>query len=261
MHLVVCIKAVLDNTKMTFNKATGQPEASGTIMSPYDEYALETALRLKTMLGDTDTQITTLSLGATPAKEVLKKSISLGANSAFWLNDPTLMALDSVATSAALAAAIKKHVPDANVVFCGQVALDTGAGVTGTFLAHHLGWSCLNHSKGVESAAIDHLVALQETELGLSQQKVALPAVISTIKCDYELRSANIKGVMKANKTTIPEVTAADLELSAEALAPVAQSITLSGKPEKPPGQVVDGTDPNQAVDALLGYLKQVQLA
>jgi electron transfer flavoprotein beta subunit len=261
MHVVVCIKAVLDNTKMTFNVATGQPEASGTIMSPYDEYALETALRLKTTLGETETPLTVLSLGGSAAKEVLKKAIAAGADTAFWLNDPALSHVDSVGTATALAAAIQKHVPDAAVVFCGQVALDTGAGVTGAMLAHQLGWSCLSYAKGVESVASDHLVVTQETEAGVAQQQVRLPGVVCTIKCDYELRSANIKGVMKANKTPIPELSVADLGLSPEALVPVANVTSISERPAKPAGQVVDGSDPNQAVDALVAYFKQIQLA
>jgi electron transfer flavoprotein beta subunit len=100
----------------------------------------------------------------------------------------------------------------------------------------------------------------RESEKGIEEYEMQLPGVVCMMKCDYELRSSNIKGVMKANKTDIPVKTPADLALE-PALVGAAGSATRVEKtwqrPAKAGGKIVDGADAKTAITQLLDYLKE----
>ena len=86
MKIVVFIKQVLDNTKLKFSDGKPVLEGIPMMMNPFDEYALETALKIKEQAGG-DASVTVISLGAPNAKDIVKKAIAAGADHAFLLSD------------------------------------------------------------------------------------------------------------------------------------------------------------------------------
>lgn len=255
MKIVVFIKQVPDNTRLRFQDA--RPVLAGTpmMMNPFDEYALETALRLKEQAG-ADASVTVISSGPDTTRETLKKAIAAGADQAFLLCDPLFAAdtVDSAALAAALAAAVRKHVPEFKVLVFGQVALDDASAQVGPSVAELLG---LPSATFVKDVRVDgsQLTLFRETERGTEEWCMGLPGALCMMKCDYELRSSNIKGVMKANKTEIPLISAAELGLDATALAPKIKIEKIWARPAKTGGRVVNGADPKVAVTELLDYL------
>jgi len=258
MKIVVFIKQVLDNTKLKFSD--GKPVMDGVpmMMNPFDEYALETALRLKEQAGG-DSTVSVITLGAANAKDIIKKAIAAGADNAFLLSDAAFNEGDSTANAYALAKAVQSLVPDAKILVFGQMALDDAAAQTGPKVAEILGMPSLTFGKNVQLNG-ETLTIFRESERGTEEYAMQLPGVICMMKCDYELRSSNIKGVMKANKTDIPIKTPADIALE-PALAGVAGSTIQISKtwqrPAKAGGKVIEGSDAKGAVTQLLDYLRE----
>lgn len=261
MKIVVFIKQVLDNTKLKFSDGKPVLEGVPMMINPFDEYALETALRLKEQAGGEST-ITVLSLGTPNARDVIKKALAAGADDAFLLADSAFLDGDSVATARALAKGVQTVAPDAKVLLFGQIALDDAAGQVGPMVAELLELPSVTYGKNAQLSG-ETLTVFRETERGTEEVEVRLPAVACMMKCDYELRSANIKGVMKANKADIPLKTPADLSLE-PVLTGVSGSLTKVSKtwqrPAKAGGKVVDGADPTAAVNQLLDYLKEAKV-
>lgn len=258
MRIVVFIKQVPDNTRLRFQD--GQPVLAGTptMMNPFDEYALETALRLKEQAGG-DAAVTAVSLGPDNAREILKKAVAAGADQAFLLSDPLFSDIDSASVARVLATAAQKLTPDFKALIFGQAALDDASAQTGPRVAELLDLPSATYVKNAQLSG-DTLAAFRETERGTEEWAMSLPGALCMMKCDYELRSSNIKGVMRANKTEIPVITAADLGLDAAALKPAVRIGKLRARPAKASGRVVDGSDPKAAVAQLLGYLQEAKV-
>ncbi|MGE0201170.1 MAG: electron transfer flavoprotein subunit beta [Candidatus Melainabacteria bacterium] len=240
---------------MTINDSGPVLEGAPMMLNPYDEYALETAIRLKEAAGESAT-LTAVSIGAPGAKEILKKAIAVGADSAVLVSDPALNGIDSAAASRVLQTVIMKDVPDAKVIFCGQSALDDASGQTGARIAALLDRPALTFCKEATLNG-DGLNVVRESEQGLETHSMQLPGVVCVMKCDYELRGSNIKGVMKANKADIPTRTLADLGVD---VAPVLTLMDSRKRPAKTEGKKVDGSNPAEAVNALMTYLREAKI-
>ncbi len=256
MNLVVFIKQVPDNTKTQVGDDGVIPESAPMMMNPYDEYALETALRLKEASSG---HLTVISMGSPSAKEIVKKAVAVGADQAFIVADDALEGSDSSGAAHVLAQAVKTLVPEHNVLVFGQNALDTGSGQTGPKVAELLNIPSLSFCKNAEADG-NNLTVSRETEVGTEKHSMTAPAVICMMKCDYELRGSNIKGVMKANKTDIPIKTLADLGVDTAKVGSAGASTVMVKtwkRPAKSNGKVIDGSDAGQAVNELVNYLKE----
>jgi electron transfer flavoprotein beta subunit len=261
MKIVVFIKQVPDNTKLKFGESGPVRDGVPMMMNPFDEYALETAIRAKEAAGG-DSTLTVISMGGASAKEIVKKAIAAGADDAFLLSDEAFNEGDSSANAYVLSQAVQKLVPDAKLLVFGQMSLDNLDAQTGPKVAEYLGWPSMTFGKNTELSG-ETLKVTRETERGSEVHEMMLPGVVCMMKCDYELRSSNIKGVMKANKTDIPLKSAADLGLEAtkagKAGSPTKVAKTWQ-RPAKSGGKVVDGSDARGAVVQLIDYLKEVKV-
>src|SRR3989442_11134409 len=141
MKIVVAIKQVPDTATQV--KIGGDPKAIDTagitwIVSPYDEFAIEEALRLKEKRGQGE--VIAVSLGPDRVKEALRSALAMGCDRAIHLNDPAWANADTLAAAQALAAVIKQEQPA--LVLCGRQAIDDDMGAVGAQLAEVLDWPC-----------------------------------------------------------------------------------------------------------------------
>ena len=122
MNIVVCIKQVPDTAEVKINPETNTLIRDGVenIMNPFDRQALETALILKDTSG---AKVTVVSMGPPQATDILKEAIAMGADDAVLISDRALAGSDTLATSVALAAAVRK-VGEGDLVLCGKQAID-----------------------------------------------------------------------------------------------------------------------------------------
>jgi len=257
MKIVVCVKQVPDTSdiKWTENN-TMIRDGVESIMNPFDEYAVETAIRVKE--SNPDSTITVITMGPPQAKDVLKRAIAMGADDAFLITDRKFAGADTQATSRTLAKAIKEKVGNFDLILCGQFAIDGDTAQTGPSMAEHLGLAQATFVKEIESVNGNSVTVKREIEEGLQRVEMQLPGLVCMLKCDYEPRMPAIKGVMKANRTRIPEVSMEDIGLTAEEVGFKGSPTWVSKafRPEsRTSGEIINSDDPKQAACILLEKL------
>lgn len=214
MKIVVCVKQVPDTAdiKWTENN-TMIREGVESIMNPFDEYGVETALRLKEAVG-ADCEITVLTMGPPQAKDTLKKALAMGCDKAVLLSDKKFAAADTWATSKTVSQGIKDTVGDFDLIICGQYAIDGDTGQVGPSVAASLDIPQVTYVKELEyNKENNSVIAKKEVEEGTQRIEMQLPGLVCMLKCDYDPRMPNIKGVMKANRAQIPSYGVEQLNL------------------------------------------------
>lgn len=212
MNIIVCIKQVPDTLKVKINPETNTLIRQGVdnIMNPFDRQALEVALGLKDKTG---AKVVVLSMGLPQATDVLKEALAMGADEAYLLSDRPLGGSDTLATSMAMACAIK-HIGGLiggyDLVLCGKQAQDGDTAQVGPEIAEHLG---LPQITGALHLAYENgeFTADRHNESCCSTLACAAPLLVTVAKADKEPRFASIKGKMKARKAVIPTITVADI--------------------------------------------------
>jgi electron transfer flavoprotein beta subunit len=254
MKILVMIKQVPDTATQV--KIGGDGRAIDTagitwIVSPYDEFALEEALRIKERRGQGE--VVVVSLGPERGKEALRSCLAMGADRAVHLLDPAWEAPDTLMTARALAALIKKETPA--LALFGRQAIDDDMGAVAAQVAELLDWPCASWimEEAVDADAKTIRVGRQ-VEGGLEIFDLPLPAVASAQKGLNEPRYPTLKGIMGAKKKEIKEVKAADLGLPAEPA--VLSVVKLESLPPRPPGRIIPG-EPAEAVKELVRALRE----
>jgi len=258
MKIVVCVKQVPDTADIRWTENnTMIREGVESIMNPFDEYAVETAVRIKE--ANPDTIITAVTMGPPQAKDVLKRAIAMGADEAVLISDKKFAGSDTWATSHTLAKAIKEKIGDFDLIICGQFAIDGDTAQTGAGIAEQLGIPQVTYAKEVEFTGGNTVIVKREVEDGIQRVEMQLPGLACMLKCDYEPRMPSIKGTMKANRTPIAEY-------GMEALGLAPEQVGIKGSPtfvskafrpeQKEAGEIINAPDAKEAAIILLEKLK-----
>lgn len=213
MNIVVCVKQTPD-TAATLSVKDGKASWGDAplVLNPWDEYAVEEALRTKEAHGG---KVTALSAGPAEAREALKQSLAMGCDEAVLVSDPALSQADSLVISAVLAAALRK-IGEVDVAFFGKQAVDSDTGVTAAQVARRLGWPSLTLAASISALDPAGRSITVERMMEESRQSVraGLPAVVGVVKEINEPRYPSFMGIRRASKAEIPTWSAADLGLS-----------------------------------------------
>jgi len=202
MNMIVCCKQVLDpeappatfKVDAAANKVV-PPAGVPPVISPFDENAVEAALKIKDAKGG---KITVLSLGTNLLRDVVKKPLSMGADELILLEDPAFVEGDSWSTAYALAMAIKK-IGTYDLIFCGRQAADWDMGQVGSGIAEILGLPSVTLARKIE--ALDGKAKVERViPDGFEVMEVPLPALISVSNELGAARYPTIKGIMAAKK-------------------------------------------------------------
>ena len=213
MNIVVCIKQVPDTQDIKWtDKGTMIREGVESIINPYDEYALEYALKIKDKFPDT--KITVLSMGPMQAQELLKVAIAKGADEGILACDKKFAGADTYATSATLAHTIKKYVPDFDLIICGQFAIDGDTAQTPPSLAGQLNINQVTFVSDILSFDEEKIIVKKETEEGFFDIQAKYPVLISVMKKNDDVRNYTIKSYIKAFDAPIKVVSKDDIEIS-----------------------------------------------
>jgi len=218
MNILVCIKQVPNTEELKVNPDAGTSNLDSIprVVSSFDTYALETAVKMKD--ADASVKVTAVTIGAEKAKESLKSCLSVGADRAYHVIDEVFTDIDSLGTSLVLSAAVreieKREGAAFDLILLGRSANDTDAGHVGPQLAENLDYPQLTYAR--EVSIVDGKVrASRETEDGYVVADAVIPAVVTITKTEYEPRYASVKSKMAANRAEIPALSAADLGLDA----------------------------------------------
>lgn len=251
MKIIVCVKQVPDTeTRIRISPAgDGIVETDvNWIVSPYDEYAIEEALRIREAKGG---EVVLVSLGPERALTALRSGLAMGADSALHLKDPAFEACDSLATARALAAAIRSLAPF-DLVFTGQQGVGGDHSQVPGLLAELLDLPQVTMAVKVELPQEDGKATVtREIEGAHETWDTSLPAVISAQKGLNEPRYASLKGIMAAKKKPIEARDAAALGLAPEALSARLRVTALELPPPRPPVRMLEGDAETQAKELL----------
>jgi electron transfer flavoprotein beta subunit len=208
VHIIVLAKQVPDIEKVQFQKENGwvDRKSADAEINPFDLNALEAAQKLKEKLGAT---VTVISMGPPSAEAVLKEGIARDADRGILLTDDAFKGSDTLATSYALAAAIKK-VGDFDLILCGEKTVDGDTGQVGPETAEWLGIPHVNYVREIVSMD-GRLKALCDMSDGLYLAEVALPALITVTRKAYRPRYATPQRIFAAVGTAIERWGAAEL--------------------------------------------------
>ncbi|MBI3369867.1 MAG: electron transfer flavoprotein subunit beta/FixA family protein [Burkholderiales bacterium] len=206
MHIVVCIKQVPDSAQIRVHPVTNTIMRQGVpaIVNPYDLFALEEALRLKDRFGG---RVTALCMGPPQAEESLRKCISFGATDAILVTDRAFAGADTLATSYALAAAIRKIGAEqaVDLVFTGKQTIDGDTAQVGPGVAKRLGMNLLTYVSRINEVDLDgrRLKVERRAEGGVQLLATALPALITMLEGTNAMRFASLDDMLRAGRFNV----------------------------------------------------------
>lgn len=215
MNVVVCLKQT-PSTTAVFKVNDGvvswdDPGGKPQVLNPWDEYSVEEAIRVTEKHGGKEA--IALTMGDEGAVESLRTALAMGCSQAVLISDPAFAGSDTLGTARVLAAAIQKQ-PDVQLVIFGKQAIDGDTGQVPVQVARKLGWTPLTFVTEIAEISGDTITVTRLLENGKQTVTAPLPVVISVVKEINEPRYPSFMGIRKANKATIPTLTAADLALN-----------------------------------------------
>lgn len=256
MKIVVCVKQVPDAKDVRLDPKTNTLAREGveSIMNPYDQHALEEAVRLKEQLGG---EVTVITMGPPQAEDILRLAISCGADHGVLVSDRAFAGADTWATSYTLAKAIQK-IGEFDLVLCGKQAIDGDTAQVGPGLAMRMDIPYLTCIQRIQSADSQKLVAERMMDDGHDVVEVCYPALLTVVKDINEPRVPSLKGKMKAKKAEITKLSAEDIGAESTCIGlPGSPTQVVRVFPPEPRGEraVFNGTLDEQ-IDQLVEKLK-----
>jgi electron transfer flavoprotein beta subunit len=214
MHFVVCIKQVPDSAQIRVHPVTNTIMRQGvpTIINPYDLFSLEEALRLRDKVGG---EVTVLTMGPPMASDSLRKALTIGADRAVLLTDRFFAGSDTLATSYALAQAIRKigevfGTPD--IVFAGKQTIDGDTAQVGPGIAKRLDLLQLTYVSAIVDIddASRSIKLERRSEGGTQLLQSRLPCLITMLEGSNVVRRGKIDDALRAARAEIVTWNAKD---------------------------------------------------
>jgi electron transfer flavoprotein beta subunit len=260
MDIIVCIKQVPDTTEVKIDpeKGTLIREGVPSIVNPFDEYAVEAALRIKEQLGG---KVTVITMGPPQAVEALRKCVAMGADEAILISDRAFAGSDTWSTSYTLAGAIKS-LGKYDLILCGKQAIDGDTAQVGPGIAEHLKISQVTYVQKVLEAKEDMVVVERGIESGYEVIETPLPAVLTIDKAANVPRLPSMMGTMKALRKEIKTLTAKDIQVEEGMFgmegSPTRVKRTFTPQPRK--GGRMLGGEMDEALDELVRILRDEKI-
>lgn len=254
MNILVFIKRVPDTeSRIRIRHETQSIIEDGLnfVASPYDEFAVEEALRLKEAKGGA---VRVVSVGRDEAVAVLRKCLAMGADEAVLVKDDAPETYDGLRTARVIARTVERKFAGADLLLFGKQAVGTDNSQVPSMVAELLG---LPQASVVTKLEIDGATgtAWREVEGGMEKVVFSLPAVVSAQKGLNEPRYETLKGIMAAKKKEIPVVRLEELGLTAEELGPKVVITGLDVPPQRQAGRILQG-EPAETARELAALLR-----
>jgi electron transfer flavoprotein alpha/beta subunit len=260
LNIVVCIKQVPETTEVQFDEETGRLKREGVaaIINPFDEYAIEEALRLKEKHGGT---VKVITMGPPWAADALRDAIAMGADEGWLATDRVFGGADTWATSLTLAKCIEKMGPY-DLIICGLKTTDGDTGQTGPEMAEHLDIPHVCYVSEIKELKDRKVTLRRNMDEGVETLEAKLPLLLSVGKDINQPRLATLRGRLKAKKAEIREITNKDLNLDPKTIG-LDGSYTRVVKIFEPmvheAGEIVEGTV-DELVEAVYNKLQECKV-
>lgn len=253
MKILVCVKQVPDtNTKVQIKGDKSGVETTGVkwVLNPYDEFAVEEAIKLRDANAGSQLFVATLGPKARVV-ESLRTALAMGADEAIVVDAPE--SVDNFVTAKALAGMIQKEGPF-DMVFTGKLAIDDQQGATTQMLAD---FAKLPHASVISKFQKSDTVSTLEREIeGGAKEVIEVkgPLVLGANKGLNTPRYASLPGIMKAKKKTVKEYTLADVGVSESDIKVKVSNFSLPA--DRAPVKMISGESKEQ-VSALTKLLRE----
>ena len=251
MKVLIAVKRVVDYNVKVRVKSDGSGVDIANVkmsMNPFDEIAVEEAVRLKEK--GVVTEVIAVSCGVTQCQETLRTAMAIGADRAILVETPADLELQPLAVAKLLKALVDKEQP--GLVILGKQAIDDDCNQTGQMLAALADLPQATFASKVELTA-DSITVTREVDGGLETLKLSLPAVVTTDLRLNEPRYVTLPNIMKAKKKTLevfkPEALGVDV-------APRIKTLKVSEPPKRSAGIKVP--DVASLVDKLKNQAKVI---
>jgi electron transfer flavoprotein beta subunit len=250
MNIFVIMKRTFDTEeKISINNGQVSEDGATFIINPYDEYAIEEALKLKEEHGG---EITLVTFGDEEAEKELRTGLAMGADKAVLINAEDLDEADQFSTAAVLAAYLKDQ--EIDIILAGNVTVDGGTGQVGPRLAEELNIPVVTV---ITKLTVDGNQATIERDVegDLEIIEASLPLLVTCQQGLNEPRYPSLPGIMKAKKKPLEELELDDLDLDEEKVAAKIKSVDIFLPPAKAAGKVLQG-ETKQQVSELITLLR-----
>ncbi|MHA2035452.1 MAG: electron transfer flavoprotein subunit beta/FixA family protein [Promethearchaeota archaeon] len=265
MRIIVSIKQVPEAHKVVINPKTGTLIREGieSILNPFCEYALETALKLKSQNPELNIEVIAITMGPHQAKYALLRCLELGADKAYLLSDKAFAGSDVWATALTLKEGIMQKIGDFDLILAGKQAIDGDTAQVPAELAEHLGIPQVYYSYDIQIAN-KKIKVKKETEKGYQVIEVRLPALVTISKGpSTSRRFPSMMDIIEARKKPLEIINAKSMNLDAKKIGlngSFTQVVKVFSPPVKKSGRIMDGNDPVYAAQELFTFLKEKKI-
>ena len=254
MNILVFVKRVPDTeSRIRIQHETKSIAEDGLnfVISPYDEYAVEEALKLREAKGGT---VRVVSVGKDAAVAVLRKCLAMGADEAFLVKDDSPETYDGLRTARIIARAVERKFAGTDLLLFGKQSVGADNSQVPAMVAELLG---LPQATVVTKLEVDGTAAtaLREIEGGMEKVVLSLPAVVTAQKGLNEPRYETLKGIMAAKKKDVPVVQLEELGLGPDELASQVEVTGLDVPAQRQAGKILKG-DPAETARELVRLLR-----
>ena len=265
MNIIVCVKQVYDPeapiSSFKIDEAGERvlpPQGVNSVISIFDEYAVEAALLLKEKCGG---KVTALTLGSSLEGNVVRKPLAMGCDDLVILDDPVFSNGDSFSTAYALSLAIKK-IGEFDLILCGRQSADWDSGQVGPGIAEILGIPSVTVTKKLEFRD-GKLITEKVLPDGVEMVEVALPALVTLSNEHSAPRYPIVTRILAANKRQIVPWKPGDIGADPSRIGLPGRRCRLVKLYEPVGGaecEMVEGDSPEEAADKLADKLREAKL-
>jgi electron transfer flavoprotein beta subunit len=213
VNIVVCIKQVPGTTQVKINPETGTLIRDGVeaVVNPFDEYAIEEAIRIREKVGGV---VKVVTMGPPQAEIALRSAIAMGADEGYLITDRAFAGSDTWATSYTLSSGIRT-LGQVDLIICGKQAIDGDTAQVGPGIAEMLNIPYVAWVRKVDEITATSIKVERLMEEGYDVVEMPLPGLMTVVKEINTPRMASLKGKMKAKSATINTINAAALSVDA----------------------------------------------
>ncbi|WP_404453405.1 electron transfer flavoprotein subunit beta/FixA family protein [Virgibacillus necropolis] len=251
MNIYVLLKKTFD-TEEKIAVSNGQIEDDGAefIINPYDEYAVEEAIKQRDEHGG---EVTVVTVGDADSEKQLRTALAMGADKAVLINtEDDLEEGDQFTTAKILEAYFDEK--DVDLILAGNVAIDEASGQVGPRLAERLGIPFVTTITSLQIDG-DTVNIDKDVEGDVEKVETSLPVLVTCQQGLNDPRYPSLPGIMKAKKKPLEELEIDDLDLDEDDLEVKTKTVDIYLPPEKEAGKVLEG-DLEDQVKELVSLLK-----
>jgi electron transfer flavoprotein beta subunit len=251
MNIYVLVKRTFDTEeRIVVSGGKIQEDGAEFIINPYDEYAIEEAIRVRDAQGG---EVTVITIGDEEAEKQLRTALAMGADKAVLINtEDDLEEMDQFTAAQILADYLKDK--NADLILAGNVAIDGGSGQVGPRVADLLN---INYVTTITKLEINgtQVNIVRDVEGDSEVIETSLPLLVTAQQGLNEPRYPSLPGIMKAKKKPLEEVELDDLDIDVDDVLAKTETIEIYLPPKKEAGRVLEG-DISSQVSELVQLLR-----